>query len=558
MNKALTVVAACLAFAAWNTVEAQPADTILVNGKILTVDSKFSVRQALAVRDGKIAALGTTAAIKKLAGPETHVIDLKGRTVIPGLIDSHMHAIRAALSYSTEVNWIGARSLEEALGRMREAARAAKPGDWLIVAGGWTPEQFREKRRPTQAELAAVAPDNPVYVQLLYGWAIMTPKGFDALNIREDKDVPPAGKLDHDAGGKLTGGVGGNTPTITALFARLPKPTFEQQVEGTKKFFRELNRLGLTGVIDPGGFGMAPPNYQALFRVWRDGELTVRVAYTIFAQGRGKELGDYQNLTQLLPMGFGDAMLKFNGIGENVAWGVYANDNPTEAALNQFEEICKWAADQRMSLNIHWHNDNSVGIVLDVFERVDREHPIGNLRWAIAHLEDASAATLERMKSLGVGWALQDAGYYEGETQLKEKGAEALRRMPAMNTALRIGVHVGAGTDAHRVASYNPFVSLQWMLDGRTAGGIALRGPEETPTRENALRMYTIGSAWFAHDDSKRGSLEPGKLADLAVLSKDYMTVPVAEIGEIEAVITMVGGKVVYGETQNSHLKSLQ
>ncbi|HSQ02906.1 MAG TPA: amidohydrolase family protein, partial [Burkholderiales bacterium] len=194
------------------------------------------------------------------------------------------------------------------------------------------------------------------------------------------------------------------------------------------------------------------------------------------------------------------------------------------------------------------HNDKSVGKVLDVFDRVNREHPIGNLRWAIAHLEEASAATLERMKSLGVGWALQDAGYYEGETQLKEKGEQALKRMPAMNTALKIGVHVGAGTDAHRVASYNPFVSLQWMLDGKTAGGKGLRGPEETPTRENALRMYTSGSAWFAHDETRRGSLEVGKLADLAVLSKDYMTVPVSEIGEIEAVMTMVGGKVVYSK----------
>jgi len=222
---------------------------------------------------------------------------------------------------------------------------------------------------------------------------------------------------------------------------------------------------------------------------------------------------------------------------------VYNNDNPSDAAREQFYEICKWAASQRMSLNIHWHNDSSVGLVLDVFERVNREIPITNFRWTLVHLEDASEATLKRMKTLGVGWALQDAGYFEGEEQLKAKGADAMKRIPRMNSALYIGVHVGAGTDAHRVASYNPWVALRWMLDGKTVGGVALRGPEETPTRENALRMYTQGSAWFAFAEKERGSLEVEKLADLAVLSKDYFKVPVEEIGEIEAVMTVVGGR---------------
>jgi predicted amidohydrolase YtcJ len=525
---------------------AQPADTVLVNGRIATLDAKATVAEALAIRDGRILAVGNFAKVKPLIARSTRVIDLRGRTVIPGLIDSHMHAIRAALSFSTEVNWIGTKSIAEALARLRDAAKTRKPNDWLIVAGGWTPEQFAEKRRPTQAELAEAGGDHPVYIQLFYGWAMLSPKGFEALGIKEDKDVPPAGKLDRDASGALTGGITGNTPTITGLFARLPKPSFAEQVEGTKAFFRELNRLGLTGVIDPGGFGMAPPDYQALFKIWRDRELSLRVAYTIFAQGRGKELEDYKALTQLLPMGFGDSMLRFNGIGENVAWGVYNNDNPPEAAREQFEKICQWAASQGMSLNIHWHNDKSVGIVLDIFERVNREYPITNLRWTLVHLEDASEATLKRMKALGVGWALQDAGYFEGEAQLKEKGAEAMKRIPRMNSAMYIGVHVGAGTDAHRVMSYNPWVALRWMLDGKTVGGTAWRVPEETPTRVNALRMYTQGSAWFAFAEKERGSLEVGKLADLAVLSKDYFKVPVEEIGEIEAVMTVVGGKVLY------------
>ena len=538
--------AAALGLAMAGPGRAQTADIILLHGRILTLDERSSVREAMAVSEGRIAALGRSTEIMELAGRKTRVVDLRGRTVIPGLIDSHIHAIRAALSYSVEVNWIGSSSLEEALGRTREAARTAKPGDWLIVAGGWTPEQFREKRRPTQSELAAAAGEHPAYVQLFYGWALMTPAAFKALNIATDADVGPRGRLEEDADGKKTGGISGDTATITALFSRLPSPSFEQRVAGTRAFFRELNRLALTGVVDPGGFGMAPRDYQALFKLWQDKALTVRVVYTVFAQKRGSELEDYRNLTQLLPMGMGDEMLRFNGIGENVAWGMYNNDNPSEADKAQFYEIAKWAAERRMSLNMHWHNDRSVGQLLDIFERVDRESPIKGLRWAIAHLNDASAATLERMKALGVGWAMQDAMYFDGERFQKEKGAEAARRAPPLKTALRIGVNVGAGTDAHRVAPYNPFVALRWMLDGKTVAGTLLRGPEEAPTREEALRMYTLGSAWFARDEDKRGSLVVGKLADLAVLSKDYMKAPLEDVGRIESLLTMVGGKIVY------------
>jgi predicted amidohydrolase YtcJ len=549
MKKTLAAVLACAAWAHAPVAAAEPADTIFVNARIVTLDSRSSVRKAMAVRNGRIVAMSDSAAapdLRAYQGRQTRVIDLRGRAVIPGLIDSHMHAIRAALSFSTEVNWIGAKSLDDALGRLRAAAKAAKPGDWLIVAGGWTPEQFREKRRPTQAELLAAAPDNPVYVQLFYSWAILTPKGLEALGLAEDKDVPANGRLERGADGRPNGGVTGTQGTIVALFAKLPKPSFEQQVEGTKQFFLELNRLGLTGVLDPGGFGMAPPAYRALFRVWRDGGLTLRVAYSYFAQDRGRELDDFKAMTQLMPMGLGDDWLRFNGIGENVFWGAYNVDAPDDAARERFVEILRWAAQNRMSVNVHWQNDKSVAVALDAFERVNSEIPIAPLRWAIAHLNDASPASLERMKSLGVAWAMQDAMYYEGEDRLKENGEAAVRRMPPLVTATKIGVRIGAGTDAHRVASYNPWAALQWMQDGRTAGGAALHDPAETPSREEALRWYTQGSAWLAHAERDRGSLEVGKLADFAVLSKDYLTVPVAEIGSIESVMTVVGGKIVY------------
>jgi len=535
------MVVAVAAFAA----HTQPPDLVLLEGKVVTVDAQSSVHEALAIRDGKIVGVGTSAEIRRLLGPDTTVVELGGRTVIPGLIDSHLHAIRAALSFSTEVNWIGARSLEEALGRIRAAAQRRPPGAWLIVAGGWNELQFAERRRPTQAELEAAAPNNPVYVQLGYGWVVMTDDGFAKLGIRTDTDLPAGGTLGRD-GTRLTGEVSGGQGAIIALFDRLPKPTFADQVQGTKEFFRELNRLGITGVVDPGGNNLFPADYQALFDVWRGGELTVRVAYSLNGQTAGAEFAELQNLTALLPMGFGDDRLKFNGLGERITFAMNNNPEPTAEHKERYYEIVRWAAERGMSITMHWGPDVTVDHLLGVFERVNRDVPIAPLRWSIAHLNDASEATLRRMAALGLGWTVQDAMYFGGEDLIRRGGPDAGRRIPPVVTGKRVGVAIGAGTDAHRVASYNPFTALQWLLDGRTVAGTPIRGPEQTPDRMAALELYTRGSAWFSFDDDVRGSLEVGKLADLAVLSADYLTVPLDEIGNLESLLTLLGGDVVY------------
>ena len=537
----LALLAASLASAAI----AQPPDLVLLDGKIVTVDAGSSLREAIAIRDGKILRVGSTAEIRRLAAPETRVVELRGRTVIPGLIDSHLHAVRAALSFSTEVNWIGARSLREALGRISAAAARRPPGSWLIVAGGWNELQFAERRRPTQAELEAAAPNNPVYVQLGYGWVVMTDDGLAKLGIRTDADLPAGGTLARD-GERLTGAISGGQGAIIALFDRLPKPTFAEQVQGTREFFRELNRLGLTGVVDPGGNNLFPPDYQALFDVWRRGELTVRVAYSLNGQTAGGELKELQGLTALLPMGFGDDRLHFNGLGERITFAMNNNPEPTAENKERYYEIVRWAAERGMTITMHWGPDETVPHLLEIFERVNAQVPIAPLRWSIAHLNDASDATLQRIAKLGVGWTVQDAMYFGGEDLVRRQGPDAARRIPPVVTGDRLGVAIGGGTDAHRVASYNPFTSLQWFLDGKTVVGTPIRGPEETPDRLAALRFYTMGSAWFSFDEDVRGSLEAGKLADLAVLSADYLTVPLDEIGNIESVLTLLGGEVVY------------
>lgn len=522
----LGVAAVAAASPAWP----QNADTILMNGKILTVDSQFSTHEAIAIRDGKITAVGSNADVRKQAGPKTRVIDLQGRTVIPGFIDSHIHAIRAGQTFTTEVNWVGATSIAEAMKRIHDASLAKKPGSWLVVAGGWNEAQFKEKRRPTQADLVAAAPNNPVYIQHDYDWEVMTPAGFKAMGIQSEADLPRPGKFERDANGDPTGAIedGHGFDVAIALFDKLPHPTFDEQVEGTENFFRELNRLGVTGVGDPGGNNLNPENYQPLFKVWRQHQLTVRVAYSLCGPTPGKEFEELQSLTRMLPQGFGDGMMKFNGIGERITWSMNNNDHPTAEKQEKFYEILRWAAQERMTVTMHWPNDASADALLSVYERVNAEYPIKDLRWSVAHLTGASIEHLRRMKAMNVGWTIQ-----RPEAAAVANGKE-------------LDVMMGAGTDAHRVASYNPFTTLRWLLVDSKQNGPRPRGPEQAPTREDALRAYTIGSAWFSFDENKRGSLEPGKLADLAVLSKDYMTVPLDQLESIESLLTMVGGKIVY------------
>jgi predicted amidohydrolase YtcJ len=525
---------------------AESADTVLFNGKILTVDKDFSVREAIAIAHGQVLATGTTADMKKLAEADAKMIDVGGRSVIPGLTDGHIHGIRAALTFGTEVNWIGVPSLKEALEKIRQAAKTQAAGSWIIIAGGWTEEQFAEKRRPTPQEVAEAGGDHPVYIQHLYDWLLLSPKAVETLGINSDADVAPGGKLELSADNKPTGVVIAGGAALGKIFDRLPKPTLQQQVAGSKKFFREMNALGITGIVDGGGVSMYPANYQAVFKLWRDRALTVRVAYHLCAPKPGSELADLQNLTQLLPQGFGDDTLHFNGPGEILIWADWTDGDIAPDGKAKLAELLRWAASKGYTIQLHWNPDRTVHDLLDIVEDINKDFPVRDLRWTVLHLYNASDDSLKRMRALGLIWGVQDGLYFGGERLQQEVGVEAAKQMPRIATALKLGLTVAAGTDAHRVSSYNPFVSLQWYLDGTTIGGVKTRGDAEAPTRAQALDMYTRAPAFMANEDSKRGTLEKGKFADLAVLSADYLTAPVGEIGKIRSVLTMVGGRVVY------------
>ena len=550
------LIAAFLVLAVAGSVSAQtPAkapDIILMNGKVLTVDAGDTIAQAVAIRGNRISAVGGSADIKALVGEDTRVIDLGGRTVVPGLIDSHIHAIRGGLTYGVEVHWTETKSLKQGLEQIAAAAEAQPAGTWINVVGGWHKTQFPENRMPTVREITEAGGNHPTYVQYIYREAVLNPLAVEALGIKGDSDLPPAGKVDLDKEGKPSGHITGNVPTFARLYARLPKPDLAGQVAGTKALFAELNRLGMTGIVDPSGGGMFPRNYRPLFHLWESGEMTLRVAYRAMSQHRGKELEDIRERGHYLPQNFGDDWLRFSGYGEVIIWDMHDGDSagleftPSAEAIAALREAAMWMAENGYLAEIHASSDTSARLILDIFEDVNGHAPIRDLRWSIAHLDDGSLETLQRMKALGLAWSLQDRLYFAGEELLEKIGAEKALSAPPIKSALDLGILVAGGTDSLRASAYNPWVSIRWLLDGKSVSRHQIRGPGETPSRAQALRIYTLNSAWMSFDENKRGSIEPGKLADLAVLSADYLTVPVEDIGAIESLLTMVDGRIVW------------
>jgi predicted amidohydrolase YtcJ len=539
--------------------QAQAPGFIFYNGKVVTLDAKSTIVSAIAIAGDRIVAVGDDASVKAMAGAGTRSIDLGGRTVIPGLIDSHLHAIRAGVTHRSEVDWSTVKTLDEGLAKI-VAQSKARPGEWVLVSGGWHMTQLKEQRAPTSVELARAGGDSPVYVQHMYDFAVLNPKAMERLGITKDSKIPPAGKVLLDDKGEPTGQIVGDLATLSALFARTVKPDFAEQVAGTHAFFKHLAAVGLTGVVDPAGGGMTPEAYQPLFQLWQRRELPIRVSF--FFNGRpGNEIADLKQYALMLPRNFGDDWLKALGLGEVMVWGFHdgalgrsPNFKPRPGAADTLREIANWAAARGLRIQMHATMDTTASQILDIFEEVDAKHSIKDLRWVIAHLEDASPTSLDRMKKLGMGYLIQNRTLFEGERWPKFVSADIVKRAPPVLEALQRGIAVGAGTDGTRVSTHAPFQTLQWMLDGKTARGIALRAKEHTPNREQALRMHTLGSAWFAADEDKRGSLEKGKWADLLILDQDYFSVPEDRIATIRPLLTMVGGKVSYAAEPYSGL----
>ena len=531
-------------------------DLILINGKFHTVDRQNPIADAVAIGGGKFLEVGDAASVMRTKGAATKVIDLQGRTAVPGLNDSHLHLIRGGLNYNLELRWEGVPSLADALRMLKDQAARTPHPQWVRVVGGWTEFQFAERRMPTLEELNAAAPDTPVFVLHLYDRALLNRAALQAVGYTKDTPNPPGGEIVRDASGNPTGMLIAR-PNAMILYATLAKgPTLplEYQVNSTRQFMRELNRLGVTSAIDAGGgFQNYPEDYQIINKLAEDNQLTIRIAYNLFTQNKGGELADFQKWTSMVKPGDGDDFLRHNGAGEMLVFSAadfedFLEPRPdlADGMEDELERVVRHLVSNRWPFRLHATYDESISRMLDVFEKVNRDIPFDGLHWMFDHAETITERNIERVKALGGGIAIQHRMAFQGEYFIDRYGTEAAEHTPPVAKMLEMGVPVGAGTDATRVASYNPWTALYWLVSGRTVGGAKLYGAAGRLPRETALELWTAGSAWFSSEQDKKGRIKVGQLADLAVLSSDFFSVHEDDIKVIESVMTVVDGKVVY------------
>src|SRR5215467_990171 len=539
------------------------ADTILHNAKIATNGVPWFA-EAIAITAGKIAAVGNNEDILRMRGPQTHVINANRRTIIPGLNDSHMHPIRGGLNYNMELRWYGVPSLVDALRMLKEQAARTPAPQWVRVVGGWNEFQFAERRMPTLDEINAAAPDTPVFVMHLYDRALLNGAALRAVGYDKNSPDFPAGEVQRDRHGNPTGILIAkpNSNILYSTLSKGPKLSREDQLNSSRQFFRELNRFGITSVIDAGGgFQNYPDDYGVVNELHRNGELSLRLAYNLFTQKPKQELADFQSWTKMTKHGDGDDFFRMNGAGEMLVFSAADFEDflvplPDMPAVmeSDLKAVIRHLVENRWPFRLHATYNETIERALNVYEEVNREIPFDGLHWFFDHCETITDRNIERVKALGGGIAVQNRMAFQGEYFVERYGAPQAKRTPPLRRMLEIGVPVGAGSDATRVSSYNPHLSLYWLITGKTVGGLSLYPQENRLNREEALKLYTIGSSWFSTENGKKGALASGQLADLAILSADYFSIPDEEIKQLESVLTIVGGKVVYAAEEFSKL----
>jgi predicted amidohydrolase YtcJ len=533
------------------------SDLVLTNGKIITVDERFSIAQAVAIRGDRIVATGTNQEMARLAGPHTRRIDLKGRAVIPGLIDNHMHLLRAASTWAKELRFDGVDSRKQAVKMLRARVQAAgNTGDWIYNIGGWAHQQFTDDPRPfSREELDQIAPNNPVALQESYYQVFLNSKALGILKIEANAPDPPEfvkGSILRDAAGKPTGVVRGDIAATRVVANKLPRVAPDQLEASAASLVGDMNRAGLTSVGVPG----CDADVLAIFEKWKaEGRLNVRV-FCISGAAAGNPGTVDRAIEQLARMKLfqGDSYIDNVSFGESVYSPLHdpmfaLKSNPQREQLEQWRKMAMAIAQAGLPLHVHAELSGTIDTFLDQIEAVNKEYPIKNLRWVLAHVNQVNASELERMKKLGMyaavhPWAVINGGImHDGDTFYKGFGDGAYD-MPPLNTIQNSGILWGLGTDGTAANQTLPFITLSFAVTGKMAGGMKVN--RQTISREDALIAHTRKNAFFVFQEDNLGSIQPGKLADLVVLDRDYLTVPADRIKDIRPVMTVVGGRIVY------------
>lgn len=534
---------------------AQSADLVLRGGKVITVDGHWRVAQALAVKDGRFLGVGDDAAINRHIGPGTQVIELAGKTVVPGLIDSHLHQLFAALN-GPAVQLLGARSIADVQKAIAERVARTEPGKWVIASSGWHESILQEGRMPTRFELDAVSPNNPVFIPRGGHVITVNSKALELAGITKETPNPSGGVIVRDpATGEATGVL---LETAAYLVRKILPPPAGNLAELLKLQMGNLNSYGIVGVVEPG----VDERQMAVYRaVHEAGEMTVRTDVLY----RALRKADVEKGIAAIKAQKNSDMLRFVGIkfpldggveGGRMTWPYrIVPGEQTDASYrgvlllppggeDEYVAGLKLIADAGLQAQTHAVGDETIDVIVRSYERINGERPIRDLRWTIMHLFHPSDAALKKMAELGIMATMQDHPVLLGHNQRRWWGDEHAAYAIPIRKTIDAGVLVGGGTDGP-VVPVDPFLSMWWMTTRQVLKGYAL-GKEHAITPKEALQLYTINNARIQGVDQERGSIEPGKLADIAVLSQDILSVPADAIRETKVHLTVVGGKIVY------------
>lgn len=529
-------------------------DLVLRGGRISTLAEPGQGPEeveAVAIAAGRVVAVGTDRELDRHAELAERVIELGGRRAIPGLNDSHIHAVRGAVSWTRTVHWEDVRSIDEGLERIREDAQRRGPGEWVSVVGGWHSSQLAEHRPPTRSELDAVAPDNPVYVQELYDLGVLNSAGLEACGWADGTADPVRGSLERDDEGRLTGRLRGVGAFSVPLAIALPTGSEESEA-GVRAMFGAFARHGLTGVVDGGGLLVTPRDYDAIYSVWRRGELDVRARVFISAWNRGGEVGDIEQLTTLVQPQMGDDMLRVAGVGEIPHLGCHDMEGldaftMTEQSQRELVDVVRLCATRGWRMSIHAVLDETLARILDAWEEVEKETGlVAGRGFSIVHADEASRHNLERIARLGAGVMVQSRLVLKGSDYVNSWGEEATRNAPPIGDMRELGIPIGGGTDATRANWFSPWSAIWWLVTGGTLDGAGTRAERHLMSRDEAIAAYTRDAAWFTGEQGHRGRLLPGYDADLCVPTHDPFDCSDDELRRVLSDLTVMAGRITH------------
>ncbi|RZJ73067.1 amidohydrolase [Flavobacterium sp.] len=542
------------------------ADMIVHHAKITTQTAAQPTASALAVKGGRIYAVGNDAEILAMKDSHTKIIDAQGRRLIPGLQDSHIHPLNER-NFNHKVRWDGVPTLKRALEMLKEQAARTPEGQWVRVTGGWSPYQFAENRMPTPEELSKAVPNRPLLLHYAYNWGFLNQPARKALGVGTAKfQMPDGTKLHKDKKGNYNGVITGNTFMFIALEGLTPGPTPEEEVSSLTYVIKELNRFGITSVIECASIIGYPEGHAPLQTLIRENRLNVRFPFVDLGLDLNPDSNwvdnEIERITKLAPISPGQNLHptmehghEYEGTGELIRPELHDHENfdepaviiPKEKIMKYAEEDLRKLIEKRIPFRMHLTYNENATPFLDALEKVNRTTPLDGMRWSIEHAETLSMENVERVRKLGGGIALDNKMFLHGDAFAKTHGREKALYTPRLRAMFDSGIPLAMTSDAFRVSSCNPWLGFSWMVTGKSVSGSTVLAQDNRLTREEALKLYTIGAAWFENQESDKGRIAPGNLADFALLDADYFTVAEDEIKNLAAVLTVVGGRVVYG-----------